>query len=69
MNDRTMAVIALVGAIVFAPVGIVFGHLLLARRPSVRERRIAIAALVIGYVLLVSAVGIVLAPLLASLAA
>ena len=47
-----MAIIALVGAWVFPPLGIVFGHIALAqlRRTDEAGKGLAIAGLVIGYV-------------------
>jgi len=47
-----MAVVALVGALVFAPLGIVFGHIALSqiRRSDEDGKGLAIAGLVIGYI-------------------
>ena len=49
---NTFAVVALVGAFLFSPLGIVFGHLALSqiKRTGEDGRGLAIAALVIGYV-------------------
>jgi len=48
-----MAIVALVSALVFAPLGIVFGHIALTqiRRTDEDGKGLAIAGLVIGYVL------------------
>ncbi len=47
-----MAIVALVGAFVFAPLGIVFGHIALSqiRRSDEDGKGLAIAGLVIGYI-------------------
>jgi peptidyl-prolyl cis-trans isomerase B (cyclophilin B) len=48
-----MAIVALVGALVFAPLGIVFGHIALSqiRRSDEDGKGLAIAGLAIGYIL------------------
>jgi peptidyl-prolyl cis-trans isomerase B (cyclophilin B) len=50
-QTNSMAVVALVGALVFAPLGIVFGHIALSqiRRSNEDGKGLAIAGLVIGY--------------------
>lgn len=47
-----MAIVALVSALVFAPLGIVFGHIALSqiRRSDEDGKGLAIAGLVIGYI-------------------
>ena len=49
---NSMAVVALVSALVFAPLGIVFGHIALSqiRRSGEEGHGLAIAGLVIGYI-------------------
>ena len=51
-QTNTMAIAALVSALVFAPLGIIFGHLALMQinRTGDDGRGLAVAALVIGYV-------------------
>jgi peptidyl-prolyl cis-trans isomerase B (cyclophilin B) len=51
-QTNSMAVVALVGALVFAPLGIVFGHIALSqiRRSDEDGKGLAIAGLVIGYI-------------------
>jgi peptidyl-prolyl cis-trans isomerase B (cyclophilin B) len=51
-QTNTMAIAALVSALVLAPLGIVFGHIALSqiRRTGEEGRGLAIAGLVIGYV-------------------
>ena len=52
---NTMAIAALVSAVVFAPLGIVFGHISLSqiKRTGEEGRGLAIAGLVIGYLVTV----------------
>jgi peptidyl-prolyl cis-trans isomerase B (cyclophilin B) len=52
-QTNSMAIVALVSALVFAPLGIVFGHIALSqiRRSDEDGKGLAIAGLVIGYVL------------------
>ncbi|CAM2761206.1 DUF4190 domain-containing protein [Mycobacterium intermedium] len=52
-TTNTMAIVALVGALVFAPLGIVFGHIARGqiRRTGEGGRGLATAGLIIGYVL------------------
>lgn len=52
MPTNSMAIAALVSALVFAPLGIVFGHISLSqiKRTGENGRGLAIAGLVIGYV-------------------
>lgn len=54
-TTNTMAILALVCAFVFAPLGIVFGHLSLSQIKKTGEdgRALAIAGLIIGYLLTV----------------
>lgn len=54
-----MGIVAIVGAFLFPPVGIVFGHLALgaANQGLASNRGVAVAALVVGYVF--AAIGIV----------
>jgi peptidyl-prolyl cis-trans isomerase B (cyclophilin B) len=51
-QTNTMAIVALVTAFFFAPLGIVFGHIALSqiRRSDEDGRGLAIAGLVVGYV-------------------
>ena len=58
-----MAIASLVCAFVFAPLGIVFGHLSLSqiRRSGEEGRGLAIAGLVIGYVVTIATIVAVLA--------
>ena len=51
-QTNTMAIVALVTSFVFAPLGIVFGHIALSqiKRGGEEGRGLAIAGLVIGYV-------------------
>lgn len=62
-HTNGMAVAALVSAVLFAPLGIVFGHISLAqiRRSGEQGRGLAIAGLVIGYVMTALALLAVLA--------
>jgi peptidyl-prolyl cis-trans isomerase B (cyclophilin B) len=52
-QTNSMAIVALVGALVFAPLGIVFGHIALSqiRRSDEDGKGLAIAGLAIGYIL------------------
>jgi peptidyl-prolyl cis-trans isomerase B (cyclophilin B) len=52
-QTNSMAIVALVSALVFAPLGIVFGHIALSqiRHSDEDGKGLAIAGLVIGYVL------------------
>ena len=52
-QTNSMAIVALVGAFVFAPLGIVFGHIALTqiRRSDEDGKGLAIAGLAIGYIL------------------
>jgi len=52
-QTSSMAIVALVGAFVFAPLGIVFGHIALSqiRRSDEDGKGLAIAGLAIGYIL------------------
>jgi peptidyl-prolyl cis-trans isomerase B (cyclophilin B) len=52
-QTNSMAIVALVGAFVFAPLGIVFGHIALTqiRRTDEDGKGLAIAGLAIGYIL------------------
>jgi peptidyl-prolyl cis-trans isomerase B (cyclophilin B) len=51
-QTNSMAIVALVSALVFAPLGIVFGHISLSqiRRSGEDGKGMAIAGLVIGYI-------------------
>ncbi len=55
---NTMAIVALVGSLLFAPLGIVFGHLSLSqiKRTGEEGRGLAIAALAIGYVMVAAVI-------------
>jgi peptidyl-prolyl cis-trans isomerase B (cyclophilin B) len=52
-QTNSMAIVALVSVLVFAPLGIVFGHIALSqiRRSDEDGKGLAIAGLVIGYIL------------------
>jgi peptidyl-prolyl cis-trans isomerase B (cyclophilin B) len=52
-QTNSMAIVALVGALVFAPLGIVFGHIALSqiRRSDEDGKGLAIAGVAIGYIL------------------
>ena len=58
LPTNTMAIASLVCAFVFAPLGIVFGHLSLSqiRRTGEDGRSLAIAGLVIGYVVTIATI-------------
>lgn len=66
-----MAVASLVCAVLFAPLGIVFGHISLSqlKRSGEQGRGIAIAGLIIGYVMTVLAIVLVVATVLFALLA
>lgn len=51
-QTNSMAIVALIAALAFAPLGIVFGHIALSqiRRTDEEGKPLAIAGLVIGYV-------------------
>ncbi|MCV7109163.1 DUF4190 domain-containing protein [Mycolicibacterium chitae] len=53
-----MAIVALVGSLIFAPLGIVFGHISLSqiKRTGEEGRGLAIAGLAIGYVMVAAVI-------------
>lgn len=53
-----MAIIALVSSLVFAPLGIVFGHISLSqiKRTGEEGRGLAMAGLAIGYIMVITVV-------------